>query len=63
MPSLYSYCAKEGLVCIMLVNPLSRQPSSYLKCTKVNIRLSYNIRSIFNAKYIYPITLSSLQVP
>jgi len=55
--------AKEGLVYIILASPLSRQPSSYLECTKVNIYLSYNIRSISNAKYTYPITLNSLQVP
>jgi len=60
MPSPYSCCVKEGLVYITLVSPLSRQPFSYLGCTKVNIYLSYNIRSISNAKYIYSITLNSL---
>jgi len=33
---LYSYYAKEGLVCITLASPLFWQPS-YLECTKVNI--------------------------
>jgi len=61
--SLYSYCAKEGLVYVALASTLSRQPSSYLECTKANIRLSYNVRSIFNAKYARPITLNSLLVP
>ena len=37
MPSLYSCCAKEGLVYIALASPLSRQPSSYLECTKLNV--------------------------
>ena len=35
--SLYSYCAKEGLVYIALVSPLSWQPSFYLEYTKVNV--------------------------
>jgi len=60
MPSLYSYCAKKGLVYITLASPLSRQPSFYLECTKANIRLSYNVRSISNAKYTRLITLNSL---
>jgi len=63
MPSSCSYCAKEGLVYIVLVSPLSRQPSSYLECTKVNIYLSCDVRSISNAKYTRPITLNSLRVP
>jgi len=37
IPSPYSYYAKEGLVYIALVSPLSWQLSSYLECTKVNI--------------------------
>jgi hypothetical protein len=60
MPSLYSRYAKEGLVYIALASPLSRQPSLYLECTKLNIRSSYNIRSSSNIKYAYPITLNSL---
>jgi len=59
MPSLYSYYTKEGLVYITLASPLSRQPSSYLECTKVNIRLSCDIRSISNTKYTRPITFNS----
>jgi len=31
--SLYSYCAKEGLVYIALVSPSSRQPSLYSEYT------------------------------
>jgi len=58
--SLYSCYIKEGLIYIALVSPLSQQPSSYLECTKVNVRLSYNIRSISNAKYTRSITLNSL---
>jgi len=59
MPSLYSYYAKEGLVYITLASPLSRQPSSYLECTKANICSSCDVRSISNAKYTCPITLNS----
>ena len=60
MPSLCSRCAKAGLVCVALASPLSRQPSSYSECTKVNIRSSYNVRSISNAKYTRPMTFNSL---
>ena len=63
MPSPCSYYIKEGLVYIALVSPLSRQPSFYLECTKVNIYLSYNVRSISNAKYARPMTLNSRRVP
>jgi len=59
MLSPYSCYIKEGLVYVTLASPLSRQPSSYLKCTKANIRSSYDVRFISNAKYIYPITLNS----
>jgi len=57
--SPYSRYIKEGLVYITLASPLSWQPSFYLECTKVNIYLFYNVRSISNAKYIRPITLNS----
>jgi len=40
---LYSYCAKKGLVYITIAAPSSRQPSSYLRCTSINIRSSCNI--------------------
>jgi len=59
MPSLCSYYAKEGLVCVALASPLSRQPFFCLKCTKVNVYLSCDIRSISNAKCTRPITLNS----
>jgi len=56
----YSYCVKEGLSYIAIVSPFSCQPSSYSKCTYVNMRLSYNIYFISNTKYTRPITLNSL---
>ena len=49
MPT-YFRCVLKGLVYIAIIAPLSRQPSSYTKYTKLNIRSSYNIRLVFNAK-------------
>ena len=34
--SPYSYYIKKGLVYIIIINPFSRQPFSYIKCTKLN---------------------------
>ena len=47
---IYSYCAKKKLVCIIIIAPFSCQPSFYLKCTKLNIHLSCNIKLVSNAK-------------
>ena len=52
MPT-YSRCVLKGLVYIIIIAPLGRQPSSYTKYTKSNIRLSYNIRLVSNAKYTF----------
>ena len=49
MPT-YSCCVLKGLVYIIIIAPLSRQPFFYVKCTKLNIRLSYNVRLVSNAK-------------
>ena len=60
MPSC-SYYIKKGLVYIAITAPSSRQPLSCAECTKANMRLSYNIYSISNTKYIYcPILLNCL---
>ena len=62
MPT-YSHCVLKGLVYIAIIAPLGRQPSSYIKYTKLNMRLSCDIRLIFNAKYaffIYSYILQSL---
>ena len=60
MPS-YSRYIKKGLVYIIIISPSSRQPLSYTKYIKANMRLSYNIRSISATKYIYhPILLNCL---
>ena len=49
----YSYCNKKKLVYITIIAPFGRQPSSYFKCTKSNIRLSCNIKSVSDAEYIF----------
>ena len=48
----YSYCVLKGLVYIAIIALLGYQPFSYIKCTKLNMRSSYNIRLVFNAKCI-----------
>ena len=50
---IYSYCVLKGLVYIIIIAPLGRQPSFYAKCIKLNIHLSCNIKSVSNAKYAY----------
>ena len=52
MPS-YFYYEEKKLVYIIIIAPFSRQPSSYSKCTKLNIYLSCNVKSVSNAKYIF----------
>ena len=52
MPT-YSRCVEKKLVCITITAPFSRQPSLYIKCTKSNIYLFYNIRSVSNAECIF----------
>ena len=49
----YSYCVLKGLVYIIIIALLGCQPSFYTKCTKLNISLSCNIRSVSNAKCTY----------
>ena len=60
MPT-YSCYVLKGLVYIIIIAPLGRQPSSYTKCTKLNMRLSCNIKLVSNAKYIYFICFYILQ--
>ena len=52
MPT-YSRCMLKGLVYITIIALLGCQPFSYTKYTKLNMRLSYNIRLVFNAKYAF----------
>ena len=49
---IYSRCAKKKLVCIIIVAPSSRQPFFCLKCTKLNMRLSCNVKSVLNTEYL-----------
>ena len=51
MPS-YSYCEEKKLVYIVIIAPFSRQFFSYVKCTKLNICLSCNIKLVSDAKYM-----------
>ena len=62
MPSCSRY-AKKKLVCIVIAAPSGRQPSSYAKYTRVNMRLSYNVQSVSNAKYTRFIILYNRLVP
>ena len=48
--STYSRYVLKGLVCVAIIAPLGRQPFFYIKYTKLNIRLSCNIRLVFNAE-------------
>ena len=50
MPTYFCYIEK-GLVYIMIMASLGRQPSFYIKCTKLNIRSSCDIKLVSNAKY------------
>ena len=64
MPT-YSRYVLKGLVCVIIIAPLGRQPSFCTKCTKLNIYLSCNIRSVFNIECVYLIysyILQSLQL-
>ena len=49
---IYSYYVKKKLVYIIIIASFSCQPSSYIKCTKLNIHLSYNIKLVSNTKYL-----------
>ena len=52
MPT-YSYYAEKGLVCVTIIVLFSRQSSSYIKYTKLNICLSCNIYLVSNAECIF----------
>ena len=59
MPT-YSYYTEKGLVYIIIITLSNRQPSSYTKYIKLNMRSSCNIRLVFNAKYIFFMRLYTL---
>ena len=56
----YSCCEKKKLVYIVIIALFGCQPSSYIKCTKSNMCLFCNIKSVSNAKYLYLIRPYSL---
>ena len=51
MPS-YSHYKEKKLVYIIIMAFFSHQPSSCVKCTKLNMRSFYNVKSVSNTKYI-----------
>ena len=51
MPSCSHYKEKK-LVYIIIIALFNHQPSSYIKCTKLNICSSYNIKLVSDAEYI-----------
>ena len=51
MPTYSRYTEKE-LIYIIIIAPFSHQPSSYIKCMKLNMRSSCNIYLVSNTKYI-----------
>ena len=51
MPT-YSRYIKKKLVYIIIVALFNCQPSFYLKCTKLNIYLSCNVRLVLDIKYL-----------
>ena len=59
MPTSF-YCVLKGLVYIVIVAPLSCQPFSCVKCTKLNIYLFYDIKLVFNTKYMFFMHLCTL---
>ena len=52
MPT-YFCCVLKGLVYITIIALLGRQPSFYIKYTKLNMRSSCNIKLVFNTKYTF----------
>ena len=50
---IYSRYTEKKLVYIAIIAPSSCQSSFCIKCTKLNIYLSCNIKSVSNTKYIF----------
>ena len=51
MPSCSCYMEKK-LVYIIIIALFSCQPSSCVKCIKLNMHLSCNVKSVSNTKYL-----------
>ena len=50
--SSYSYYKKKKLVYIIIIALFGRQPFFYIKCIKLNIYLSCNVRLVSNTEYL-----------
>ena len=57
---IYSYYTEKKLVYIVITALSGYQPFFYFKCIKSNMRFSYNIKLVFNAKCIFFMHLCSL---
>ena len=55
-----SHYAKKGLVCIIITEPFSCQPSFYFKYTKLNTRALCNVYLVSFNKYAFLAHLNSL---
>ena len=49
---IYSHYVEKKLVYIIIIALFGRQPSSYIKYTKLTMHLSCNVRLVFNIKYL-----------
>ena len=56
----YSYYMLKGLVYIIIIALFGCQPFFYAKYTKLNIYSSYDVRLVFNIKYMLSVCLASL---
>ena len=56
----YSCYKEKKLVYIIIIAHSSCQPFFCIKCTKLNIHSSYNVRSVSNTKCLYLMHLCSL---
>ena len=59
MPS-YSRYIEKRLSYIAILAPFIRQPSFCIKCTRANMRASYDICLVSNAEYIFFTHLTNL---
>ena len=56
----YSRYIKKKLVYIIIIAPFGRQPSFYIKYTKLNMCLSCNVKLMSNTKCLYFMHFCSL---
>jgi len=59
----YSHCVEKALVCVIIAVLTKCQPSSYIKCTWVNMWLSCNVWSISDAECVSCISCCCLCLP